>query len=176
MLDEKAQLPQWQSHKRYRGDKIVRVTELGPCDELANAKDSRTRWHLSCGVVIVVSDELKVRGAGGPEGGYYVLYEDGYESWSPAKAFEEGNTRIAGADTALAPRPLPGSPADIENRFTYHSPKEGQPEKYEALRGSAKLMGFQIIHNCPESRERALALTHLEESVMWGNAAIARNG
>lgn len=27
-------------------------------------------------------------------GGYYVRYEDGYESWSPAKAFEEGYTEI----------------------------------------------------------------------------------
>lgn len=27
-------------------------------------------------------------------GGYYVVYEDGYESWSPAKAFEQGYTRI----------------------------------------------------------------------------------
>ncbi len=27
-------------------------------------------------------------------GGYYVVYEDGYKSFSPAKAFEEGYTRI----------------------------------------------------------------------------------
>lgn len=27
-------------------------------------------------------------------GGYYVVYEDGYKSYSPAKAFEEGYTRI----------------------------------------------------------------------------------
>jgi len=27
-------------------------------------------------------------------GGYYVVYEDGYESWSPAEAFEAGYTRI----------------------------------------------------------------------------------
>lgn len=27
-------------------------------------------------------------------GGYYVVYKDGYESFSPAKAFEEGNTPI----------------------------------------------------------------------------------
>ncbi len=27
-------------------------------------------------------------------GGYYVLYEDGYDSWSPAKAFEDGYTLI----------------------------------------------------------------------------------
>jgi hypothetical protein len=27
-------------------------------------------------------------------GGYYVVYDDGYKSWSPAKAFEDGYTRI----------------------------------------------------------------------------------
>jgi hypothetical protein len=27
-------------------------------------------------------------------GGYYVVYKDGYESWSPAEAFETGYTRI----------------------------------------------------------------------------------
>ena len=27
-------------------------------------------------------------------GGYYVRYEDGYESWSPASAFESGYRRI----------------------------------------------------------------------------------
>lgn len=27
-------------------------------------------------------------------GGYYVSYKDGYKSFSPAKAFEEGNTRV----------------------------------------------------------------------------------
>lgn len=26
-------------------------------------------------------------------GGYYVRYADGYESWSPAEAFEEGYTK-----------------------------------------------------------------------------------
>lgn len=28
-------------------------------------------------------------------GGYYVVYEDGYTSYSPAKAFEDGYTRVA---------------------------------------------------------------------------------
>jgi hypothetical protein len=28
-------------------------------------------------------------------GGYYVVYEDGYESYSPQKAFEEGYTLIS---------------------------------------------------------------------------------
>lgn len=28
------------------------------------------------------------------KGGYYVMYEDGYESFSPAKAFEAGYTKV----------------------------------------------------------------------------------
>ena len=27
-------------------------------------------------------------------GGYYVVYDDGYKSWSPAEAFESGYTRL----------------------------------------------------------------------------------
>ncbi len=27
-------------------------------------------------------------------GGYFVVYEDGYQSWSPAEAFDSGYTRI----------------------------------------------------------------------------------
>ena len=27
-------------------------------------------------------------------GGYYVVYDDGYKSWSPAQAFEEGYTPL----------------------------------------------------------------------------------
>lgn len=30
-------------------------------------------------------------------GGYYVVYADGYTSYSPAKAFETGYTRVEGA-------------------------------------------------------------------------------
>lgn len=27
-------------------------------------------------------------------GGYYVVYDDGYQSWSPAEAFEQGYTKL----------------------------------------------------------------------------------
>jgi hypothetical protein len=65
--------------------------------------------------------------------------------------------------------------ADIANRFTYHAPKPGQPEKYSELRGEALAMAQTINALCPDSREKSLALTKLEETVMWANAAIARN-
>jgi hypothetical protein len=64
----------------------------------------------------------------------------------------------------------------IESDFTYHAPLVGHPEKYEALRSNAKLLAFMIDDHCPDSREKSLALTKLEEAVMWANAAIARHG
>ena len=33
-------------------------------------------------------------------GGYYVVYADGYKSYSPAKAFEDGYTRVMPNDQA----------------------------------------------------------------------------
>jgi len=59
--------------------------------------------------------------------------------------------------------------------FTYHAPKPGQPEKYTVLRDTAKGLAMLINDNCPDSREKSLAITELEECVMWANASIARN-
>jgi len=62
----------------------------------------------------------------------------------------------------------------IETNFTYHAPRENQIPRYELLRELAKGLGKQFLALCPDSRERSLALTKLEEAVMWANAAIAR--
>lgn len=64
---------------------------------------------------------------------------------------------------------------DLANRFTYHAPKEGQPEKYEMMRSIALSFSTVINEMVPDSREKALALTKLEEVVFWANAGIARN-
>ena len=63
----------------------------------------------------------------------------------------------------------------IENNFMHHAPKAGQQEKYEAIRAKAKELAYLIDEECPPSREKSLAMTKLEESVMWANAAVARN-
>lgn len=63
----------------------------------------------------------------------------------------------------------------IENNFKYHAPKDGQPEKYESIRAKAKEFAHLLNDLCPESREKSLALTKVEESVFWCNASIARN-
>lgn len=64
---------------------------------------------------------------------------------------------------------------EIEKRFTYHPPKPGQPERYAAIREWGKQYAELIEKHCPISRERSIALTKLDEVVMWANAAIARN-
>lgn len=63
----------------------------------------------------------------------------------------------------------------IDNSFKHHAPKEGQPEKYTIIRADGLTMATTIDMFCPDSREKSLALTKLEEAVMWANAAIARN-
>ena len=64
---------------------------------------------------------------------------------------------------------------ELVNRFTYHVPKEGQVERYEEIRRMALTLATVVYSSCPESRERSLALTKIEEAVMWANASIARN-
>ena len=66
-------------------------------------------------------------------------------------------------------------PYPIDNNFKYHAPKTGQAERYVTLREKAKELAHEYLEECPESRERSLALTALEESVFWANASIARN-
>ena len=63
----------------------------------------------------------------------------------------------------------------IDNAFTYHAPKEGQPAKYQAIREKAKELAYLVDGLVPESREQSPAITKLEECVMWANAGIARN-
>ena len=64
---------------------------------------------------------------------------------------------------------------DIEKNFTYHAPKPGQPERYTMIRETARELAEVIEAECPDSREKSLAFTKLEEAVMWANASIARN-
>jgi len=64
---------------------------------------------------------------------------------------------------------------DLKNNFTYHAPKDGQPEKYTEIREKGHELAELLQKDCPASRELSLALTNLEQSVMWANASIARN-
>lgn len=64
--------------------------------------------------------------------------------------------------------------ARLKSAFTYHAPKPDQPARYELLRADALQLALRIAECCPFGRERALAITNLEQAVFWANAGIAR--
>ena len=80
-------LPEYQCHKRVRAAKIKAI------------------WHVTVrrAALMVLSDEgvapievpMDFIEKHCPQpGGYLVVYEDGYQSYSPKQAFEEGYTRV----------------------------------------------------------------------------------
>lgn len=64
---------------------------------------------------------------------------------------------------------------ELQKRFTYHPPNSDQAQRCEDIRRNAYSLAGLIEALCPESREKSLAFTKLEEAVMWANASIARN-
>lgn len=64
---------------------------------------------------------------------------------------------------------------DIENRFSYHAPSLAKQELHIAARNKVKDLAHYLNGVLPESREKSLSVTHLEDALMWANAAIARN-
>lgn len=75
--------------------------------------------------------------------------------------------------------PIPGKilkmEYDIENIFKFHTLSDDQSKKMEELQIKAKELAQLILDVCPYSRERNLALTNLEQSLLWANESIARN-
>lgn len=67
--------------------------------------------------------------------------------------------------------------ADLRNRLGYH-PVNGaaQAARYEGNRYAAMAFADTLVFNAEApSRELSLALTALQEALMWGNASIACN-
>ena len=65
--------------------------------------------------------------------------------------------------------------AEIKKNFTYHAPNEDKFKIYQAVREQGRALAELILAEAPQGREQALALTKVEEAVMWANAAISRN-
>lgn len=66
--------------------------------------------------------------------------------------------------------------AQIEHNMTNHPPVDDSVvERMELVRSAAKSLGAAIVDLCPDSREKSLAQTNLEQALMWAIASIARN-
>lgn len=55
----------------------------------------------------------------------------------------------------------------VNESLTNQTPNVGQVERIENVRWAAKTLAQRIIHNSEPSRQRSLAVTKLEESIMW---------
>lgn len=65
---------------------------------------------------------------------------------------------------------------DLEHIFTYHSPKDDQPERYEKIREAAKEFALVILENTPPGADASTCVRKIRETVMTANAAIALDG
>lgn len=61
---------------------------------------------------------------------------------------------------------------DIAEIFVYHD-KPAQAPKYIEIRNKAKELASLILDCTPESAEQTLAIRHVQQAVMFANAAIA---
>lgn len=69
-----------------------------------------------------------------------------------------------------------GRQADLDKRFTYHNPRGKEiADRYVLIRGAGMQLAEIVLRNTPECREQSLALTKIEEAIMWANAGIARH-
>jgi len=64
--------------------------------------------------------------------------------------------------------------ADLENRFAYHPADAPTGEQHDHVRQICLSAALDFNDRVPEGREKSLAITRLEEAMMWANAAIAR--
>ncbi len=65
---------------------------------------------------------------------------------------------------------------ELLNRFVHHPPKyEDTAKKHEEIRALLSAVANDFDQMLPESREKAITMTKLEEAMFWANAAVARN-
>lgn len=87
------QLPSYVSHK------VVQAAKIAAIEFNANGSAKIAPCHMDGVVVTTAGYRDRFKGKEAEDGqvsdlGYYVLYADGYESWSPSEAFESGYTLL----------------------------------------------------------------------------------
>lgn len=170
------ELPQYQCHKVVRAAKIMGVMPGGTALGVQGGDGKEVSVDVTNDWLAKHSPEV---------GGYYVLYEDGYASYSPAQAFEEGYTKVpteAGTLGAIHDHNASAGVTrqgpkgfNIAEVFHYHAPKGDQQHRYVTIRDSAKRFAELLTLLTPASAEQTLALRDLQRCVMMANAAIAIN-
>lgn len=148
-------MQKWKSHKVVEAARILSVVE--------NPSQPGYILHMSGEKVqVAVTPEWVQKHATDSQsfpaltGGYYVRYEDGYTSWSPAAAFEAGYARVTEVST---PDLLALAGEHILQFFGYTH----LPERLQAVSRPFAEQAAQIMQ-LPRNPERTVALRKLLES------------
>lgn len=87
-----AQMPQYQCHKKVWALKIKSVINAPP-----DAPEGSMALEIEGNIFAPINVDAEYMERHKPKaGGYYVVYNGGYKSFSPAKEFEDGYTLING--------------------------------------------------------------------------------
>lgn len=158
-------MQKYQSHKIVEAGKIVAL-EGGPSGALVQMEgnfvaelDFETYQRFTNMIAAAMPD------GEGNDLGYFVLYADGYQSWSPSKAFEEGYDLLqpsSGKSKIAGYRELTEAEIDMMNNVKLRGLDLGQ--LVEELRGMEEL----------DQRWVSLGATHLQQGLMALTRAIAR--
>ena len=62
---------------------------------------------------------------------------------------------------------------ELHKRFAYHPATPDTATTYSILRDLFERLATAVDELTPDSREKSLAVTHLEDSLMWANKAVA---
>ena len=66
--------------------------------------------------------------------------------------------------------------SEIERRFAFHAATTDEKRNaHSSVRRRCWDLANFLNESLPDGREKSLAITHLEEVMMWGNASLARN-
>lgn len=123
--DLKAALPRWRSHKVVQAARILEVRPLPLRFRLDVGDDFEQRWFQPKALSTTVAPE---------PGWWLVLYDDGYISFSPAKAFEEGYS------------PHPPTVADLEKILEGDGPAAAAAPQVPRICGAMFEVGFVSNH------------------------------
>lgn len=74
----------------------------------------------------------------------------------------------------MAPKKETDQYRTLSKRFTYPIIKEGQLRQFESLREKMLNLADVLCIECPDNRERSLALTKMEEALYWAEMSIVR--
>jgi len=93
MENAQVEMPKYKSHKEVHALKIKSITYDKDLAENRET-DGSALLHFEAPFSHIKVDYTYVQKHKPQAVGYYVVYEDGYKSWSPAEAFEGGYTKV----------------------------------------------------------------------------------